>query len=85
MGSRSCKENNHVAITRKNLSKSQKLVHVRPTTSYSSHLAQETNKIQKHYMSEMLRYELDKSQENFRDDFLKRHKITPEIRARMVR
>ena len=44
----------------------------------------DTNSIRSNFLNEMLSYELSKSPENLRTDFLKRHKITPEIRARMV-
>lgn len=44
----------------------------------------DTNSIRSNFLNEMLSYELSKSPENLRTDFLKRHRITPEIRARMV-
>lgn len=44
----------------------------------------DTNNIKGNFLNEMLSYELSKSPEALRTDFLKRHRITPEIRARMV-
>lgn len=44
----------------------------------------QTNSIQHCFLNEMLSFELSKAPENLRCDFLRRHRITPEIRARMV-
>ncbi len=44
----------------------------------------ETNKVKKANLRKVLSFELLKSKNNFRSDFLKKHKISPEIRARMV-
>lgn len=44
----------------------------------------ETKKIKKFYLDNILTYELFKSSNNYRSDFLKNHRISAEIRARMV-
>lgn len=47
-------------------------------------IAIETNKIVNEYLKKILSNELMKSPDNFRTDFLSKHKFTAEIRARMV-
>lgn len=44
----------------------------------------ETRKIKKHYLDHILNYEVVKSPAAYRSEFLKRHNISPDIRARMV-
>lgn len=44
----------------------------------------QTNAIKSTFLNEMLSFELSKSPESLRSDFLSRHRITPDIRARMV-
>ena len=44
----------------------------------------ETRKIRKHYLDEIIGYELGKTQSVYREEFLKRHRVAPDIRARMV-
>lgn len=44
----------------------------------------ETNKIKNNNLKSILSHELQKSPKNFRTNFLKNQKISPEIRARMV-
>lgn len=47
-------------------------------------IAAETRKIKKNYLDHILSYELLKSTTTYRSEFLKRHNISPDIRARMV-
>lgn len=55
------------------------------TNSITTDLATiETNKISNDYLKKILTNELSKTPENFRTDFLLRHKFGSEIRARMV-
>lgn len=44
----------------------------------------ETKKIRKYFLDEIIRHELGKTPQAFRQEFLKPHKISSEIRARMV-
>ena len=44
----------------------------------------ETRKIRKHYLDEILRNELAKVTQSYRPEFLKSHRVSCEIRARMV-
>lgn len=44
----------------------------------------ETNKIKANNSKKIIAYELAKSTGNFKPDFLRQHKITPETRTRMV-
>ena len=70
----------------KEYQKVQKLATLESSSSKSKDTFQvvETNKIKNHYLNSIMSYELLKIQDNFRSDFLKRHKLTAEIRARMV-
>lgn len=47
-------------------------------------IAAETRKIKKHYLDKILEYELVKAPVTFRNEFLKRHNVSPDVRARMV-
>lgn len=47
-------------------------------------LITETNKIKSTNLKKILAHELSKSRGNFRPDFLARHKISSDIRTRMV-
>jgi len=47
-------------------------------------LVTETNKIKATNLKKILAFELAKSRDNFRTDFLQRHKVTADIRTRMV-
>lgn len=47
-------------------------------------LVTETNKIKSTNLKKILAHELSKSKGNFRPDFLSKHKITADIRTRMV-
>lgn len=44
----------------------------------------ETKKIRKFYVDSILDYEIKKTSTSYRKEFLKLHKISSEIRARMV-
>lgn len=44
----------------------------------------ETNKIKSTNLKKILAYELSKTRGNFRPDFLQRHKVSADIRTRMV-
>lgn len=44
----------------------------------------ETRKIKKHYLDHILAYELAKAPASYREEFLKRHGVSADIRARMV-
>ena len=44
----------------------------------------ETQKIRKHYLDELMRNEVSKNGEVFRTDFLGRHRVSSEVRVRMV-
>jgi len=48
-------------------------------------LVTETNKIKSTNLKKILAFELSKSKGNFRPDFLQKHKISADIRTRMVR
>lgn len=48
-------------------------------------LVTETNKIKSLNLKKILAFELSKSKGNFRPDFLQQHKLTADIRTRMVR
>ena len=59
--------------------------HIAETNSIATDLPTiETNKISNDYLKKILANELSKAPENFRTDFLLRHKFGSEIRARMV-
>ena len=45
----------------------------------------ETNKIKSANLKKIIEYELEKSEGNFKTDFMARHKMTPDVRTRMVR
>ena len=47
-------------------------------------LVTETNKIKSHNLKKILAFELSKSKGNYRSDFLQKHKISADIRTRMV-
>lgn len=47
-------------------------------------LITETNKIKSFNLKKILAHELSKSKGNFRPDFLQKHKISADIRTRMV-
>ena len=47
-------------------------------------LVTETNKIKATNLKKILAHELSKTKGNFRSDFLQRHKISADIRTRMV-
>ena len=47
-------------------------------------LIAETNKIKAANLKKILAHELSKTKANFRSDFLQRHKISADIRTRMV-
>lgn len=47
-------------------------------------LVTETNKIKSTNLKKILAHELSKTKGNFRSDFLQRHKISADIRTRMV-
>ncbi len=44
----------------------------------------ETNKVKKTYLKRILSHQLDKSKGNMRENCLKNHTISPEVRIRMV-
>ena len=47
-------------------------------------VAVETRKIRKYHLDDILAYELQKTGGSYRGEFLKRHNVLPDIRARMV-
>ena len=53
-------------------------------TNYNDLITIETNKISNDYLKKILTNELSKAPDNFRLDFLMKHKFGSEIRARMV-
>lgn len=79
------KENQQAVNTRDgplNASKAQLMESVAPAEDLRT---TETNKIAADYLKRILSNELSKAPDNFRTDFLVRHRFTWEIRARMVR
>jgi hypothetical protein len=79
------KENKVVAARVRSQSKALKaVVVVPPPACLSDNIIHQTNAIRLCFLNEMLSFELSKSPESLRCDFLKRHRISPEIRARMV-
>lgn len=82
--SKSTKENLVTAHNAKSQSKSLKQAGLAAAACLEENIITDTNTIKFNFLNEMLSYELSKSPETLRGDFLKRHRITPEIRARMV-
>lgn len=79
------KENKVTAVQPKLTNKQSKPLAIALSQPVLKHdIIDDTNNIKLNFINEMLSYELSKSPESLRTDFLKRHKITPEIRARMV-
>lgn len=60
--------------------------HIEPVTEdpQKNLLVVETNKIKTFNLKKILSFELSKSKDNYRSDFLQRHKISADIRTRMV-
>lgn len=83
--SKSTKENLATAHPPKPQGKNPKGLGLLPVSAcLEENIVVDTNTIKLNFLNEMLSYELSKSPETLRGDFLKRHRITPEIRARMV-
>lgn len=82
---KSTKENKVAPSRLRSQSKALKPVVVVPVPAcLPDTILAQTNSIRLCFLNEMLSFELSKSPEALRCDFLKRHRITPEIRARMV-
>ena len=73
---------NNPYTTLQSLKQAAEQVHEDP---HKNLLITETNKIKSTNLKKILAYELSKSKGNFRPDFLQKHKITADIRTRMVR
>lgn len=78
------KENLQQVNTKDLLLKSSKVLEGEPAPASEGLATVETNKIAADYLKRILANELSKSPDNFRDDFLARHRFSWEIRARMV-
>jgi hypothetical protein len=85
MASKSSKENNPMPEQKKIKLRNQKPTIIPQFSLNSIYYIQETNLVRRFYLSKIGNYELSKSKSTYRPKFLQGHKITPEIRARMVR
>lgn len=79
------KENVLHATIKDNQLKASKSCFNEPNVNCNDLSTIETNKISNDYLKKILANELLKAPENFRSDFLMKHKFGSEIRARMVR
>lgn len=66
-------------------SSSKQVLQPRVEDPKKSFMITETNKVKSANLKKVLAYELSKCRGNFRPDFLARHKVTADIRTRMVR
>lgn len=78
------KENLLEFNTKDLLLKSSKLQISEPPALAEDFFTIETNKIRSDFLKKIMAYELAKSPGNFRGEFLKPHRLSAEIRARMV-
>lgn len=78
------KENFLQFNTKDLLLRSSKLQNSEPPTPTDDFFMLETNKIKTDFLKRIMSNELAKGAETFRDDFLRNHRLTSEIRARMV-
>ena len=79
------KENKlHPNLLKKNTSRYKNSTPALPLDPKKAFKIIETNKVKSANLKKILSHEIAKSKENFRGDMLKRHSITPDIRARMV-
>ena len=82
--SKRCKENKMAAISRKDKAAFPKSDSLRSSLNAGVFLFQETSNIRNNYLTMMINSELAKSNIKFREDFLRSHQISAEVRARMV-
>lgn len=78
------KENFLQFNTKDLLLRSSKLHNSEPPAPTDDFFMQETNKIKTDFLKRIMSNELAKSPEALRTDFLRGHRLSPEIRARMV-